>query len=177
MPCAERPSRQHRCRSSDEHPYGAGCRESSANFPGSNSLAPVAAGFWRVSEAGDEVVRRLKVPALSRAFGGQFGLPRPVPDGAADGGDIHMQEEVAKGRIRRRALEFYAERLGQHSVVPTSETLQTPQALALAQDPEDRHQQQVPGWNPDAPPHPGIRDRLEEADQIEIGCGRNALEH
>jgi hypothetical protein len=25
--------------------------------------------------------------------------------------------------------------------------------------------------------HAGIRDRLEVADQVEIGCGRNAFEH
>ena len=62
-------------------------------------------------------------------------------------------------------------------MVPASETLQIAQALALAQDPEHRHQQQVPGWNPDAPPHPDIMYRPEEADQIEIGWGRNALGH
>ena len=50
-------------------------------------------------------------------------------------------------------------------------------ALALAQDPEHSQQQQIPGWNADTPPHSGIRDRLEEADQIEIGGGRNSLGH
>ena len=54
---------------------------------------------------------------------------------------------------------------------------QIPQALAAAQDPEDRHQQQVPGRDTYAPPHAGIRNRLEIADQIEIGCGRKAFEH
>ena len=95
---------------------------------------------------------------------------RPVADRGADRGHIHLEEEVAKGRIRGRALELDAQRLGQHSMVPARKMLQIPQALALAQDPEHRHQQQVPGWNPDALAHTGIRDRLEEADQIKIGC-------
>ena len=49
-------------------------------------------------------------------------------------------------------------------------TLQIPQALTTAQDPEHRDQQQVPGRNADPTPHPAIRNRLEEADQVEIGC-------
>ena len=102
---------------------------------------------------------------------------RPITDGSADGSDIHLQEEVAKGGIRRRASELNAKGLGQHSVVTPGKTLKIAEALALAQDPEHRHQQQVPGRNADTPPHPSIRDRLEVADQIEIGCGRNALEH
>ena len=55
--------------------------------------------------------------------------------------------------------------------------VQISQALAAAQDSEHRNQQQVPGRHADATPHPGVGDRLEEADQIEIGCGGNALEH
>ena len=54
---------------------------------------------------------------------------------------------------------------------------QITQALVFAQDPEHRHQQQVPGWDADTSTHAGIRDRLEVADQIEIGCGSNALGH
>ena len=53
--------------------------------------------------------------------------------------------------------------------------LQITQALAFAQDPEHRHKQQLPGWDADISPHLDIRHRLE-ADQIEIGSGRNALE-
>ena len=62
-------------------------------------------------------------------------------------------------------------------MLPASETPRVTQALALAQDPEYRHLQHVPSWNPDAPPHPGIWDRLEEADQIEIGCSSCGVEH
>ena len=102
---------------------------------------------------------------------------RPVTNGSADGSDIHLQEEVAKGGIRRRALELKSKGLGQHSVVTPGKTLKIAEALALAQDPEHRDKQQVPGRNADTPPHPSIRDRLEVADQIEIGCGRNALAH
>ena len=64
-----------------------------------------------------------------------------------------------------------------HSVVTPGKTLQIAQAFALAQDPKHCHQQEVPGRDAHAPPHPGVGDGLEEADQIEIGCGRNALEH
>ena len=52
---------------------------------------------------------------------------------------------------------------------------QIPQALAAAQDPEHRNKQ-VPGRDANAPPHAHDRDRLEIADQIAIGCSRNALE-
>ena len=54
---------------------------------------------------------------------------------------------------------------------------QIPQALAAAQDPKHRNQQQVPGRDANAPSHARVRDRLEVADQIEIGCSKNALEH
>ena len=49
--------------------------------------------------------------------------------------------------------------------------------MATAEDAENRHQQQVPGRNAHPAAHAGIRDRLEVADQVEIGCGRNAFEH
>jgi hypothetical protein len=55
-------------------------------------------------------------------------------------------------------------------------TLQITQALAFAQNAEHRHQQQLPGRDANPSTHRGIRDRLEVADQIEIGCSRNALE-
>jgi len=62
-------------------------------------------------------------------------------------------------------------------VVADRKTLQIPQALAVAQDSKYRHQQQVSGRNAHPAAHAGIRDRLEVADQVEIGCGRNAFEH
>ena len=55
-------------------------------------------------------------------------------------------------------------------MVSDGKTLQIPQALAAAQDAQHRYQQQIPGRDANAPPHAGIRDRLEVADQIEIGC-------
>ena len=57
------------------------------------------------------------------------------------------------------------------------EALQITQALAVAQDPEHRHQQQIPGRDPDALPRAGIRDGLEKADQVENGCGSCGLQH
>ena len=54
---------------------------------------------------------------------------RPITDGGTDGSDIHLQEEVAEGGIRRRTLELNAQGLGQHSVVTPSKTLQIPEAV------------------------------------------------
>jgi hypothetical protein len=66
---------------------------------------------------------------------------------------------------------------GQRPVPPEAEgtTLQIPQALAAAQDPQHRHQQQSPGRKTHPASHPSIRDRLEVADQMEIGCGRGGF--
>jgi hypothetical protein len=102
---------------------------------------------------------------------------RPIADGGADRSDIHLQEEVAEGGIGGRTLELKAKGLVQHSVVTPGKTLQIAQTLALAQNPKHRHQQEVPGRDANPSTHPGIRDPLEEADQIEIGCGRDALGH
>lgn len=56
--------------------------------------------------------------------------------------------------------------------------LEIAQALALAQDPDQCHQHQVPDRNANAqPPHPALRDHLEEGDQIEIGYGGNGCGH
>ena len=101
----------------------------------------------------------------------------PVTDGGADGSDIHLQKEVAEGGIGGRAFELDPKRLREHGVVAPGKTLQIAQALAFAQDPKHRHQQQVPGRDANTSTHPCIRNRLEVANQIEIGCGRNALGH
>jgi len=62
-------------------------------------------------------------------------------------------------------------------VATDGKALQIPQALATAQDSQHRHQQQVPGWNADPAPHPSIRNRLEKADQVEIGCWKRDFRH
>ena len=67
--------------------------------------------------------------------------------------------------------------IGQHGVVTPGKAFQIAQASAFAQDAEHRHQQQIPGRDAYPSTHPSIRDRLEVADQIEIGCGSNTLEH
>ena len=108
-----------------------------------------------------------------------------IPDSSADGSHIHLQEEVAEGGIGGRSPELDTKRLREHSVMTPGKALQITQALALAQDAEHRHQQQIPGRNANPSTHPSIRDRLllrrslrlEEADQIEIGCGRSAVGH
>jgi hypothetical protein len=62
-------------------------------------------------------------------------------------------------------------------LVADGKALQISQAMAAAQDSQDGHQQQVSGRDAYAPPHARVWDRLEVADHIEIGCGRDALEH
>ncbi len=101
----------------------------------------------------------------------------PVTDRSAQFRHIHLQEEVAERGIRWRSPQIKAQRLGENDVVPAGKTFQIPQALAAAQDSEHGHQQQVPSWKPYSPPHPRVRDRLEVADQIEIGCGSSGFRH
>jgi len=62
-------------------------------------------------------------------------------------------------------------------VVADGKACQIPQALAATEDSQHRHQQQIPGWDANAPPHARVRNRLEVADQIKIGCDRDALDH
>ena len=56
-------------------------------------------------------------------------------------------------------------------------TLQIPQGLTATQDAQNCHQEELPGRNAHASAHPGIRYRLEVADQVEIGCSRVAFKH
>jgi hypothetical protein len=86
-------------------------------------------------------------------------------------------EEVAEQGIRWRSPQLKAQRLGEHGVVADGKTFQIPQALATAEYPEQRNQQQVSGREADAPPYSGIGNCLEVADQIEIGCGGGAFGH
>jgi hypothetical protein len=62
-------------------------------------------------------------------------------------------------------------------MVAPCEPLQIPQAFGAAQDAQHGHKQQIPGGDTNPAPHPRVGDRLEEADQIEISCGRNAFGH
>jgi hypothetical protein len=80
------------------------------------------------------------------------------------------KKEFAKGGIRGWTPELQVQRLGEGAVVTPGKAPQIPQALAFAQDSEYGDQQQIPGRDANAPPHPGIRDRLEVADQIEIAA-------
>jgi Trk K+ transport system NAD-binding subunit len=61
-------------------------------------------------------------------------------------------------------------------VVSATKFAQIPQTLARAQDPEHGNKQQIQNLDVDAPADMVIRNRLEVADQIELGCGRDALE-
>ena len=152
----------------DRHAQGGGVQR----HLGDESRAPTGGGFDRASQGLAVTHQLIKIGCTTWDLS-----DRPVPDGGADGSDVHVEEEVAKGRIRGRPPELDAQGLGEHGVVPASKTLQIPQALALAQDPEHRHQEQIPGRDAHAAAHAGVGDRLEEADQIEIVCSRGAFEH
>jgi hypothetical protein len=67
------------------------------------------------------------------------------------------------------------ESLGEEAVAADGEALQIPEALGTAEDPKHGHQQEVLGRDAHPAPQPRIGDRLEEADQIETGCSRNAF--
>ena len=54
-------------------------------------------------------------------------------------------EELAELGIRGRAPQLQAQCLGQGTVVADDKALQISQALAAAQNPENGHQQQLPG--------------------------------
>ena len=83
---------------------------------------------------------------------------RPVTDRSAQGGHIHLLEEVAERGIRWRPPQRQTEGLGQDAVVADGETLQIPQALAATKDSEHGQQQQIPGRKPNPAPHPRIWD-------------------
>ena len=100
---------------------------------------------------------------------------RSVADRSTQSRHVHLAEEVVESRIGGQSPEVDSKRLGERAVVSNGKTLQIPQALATAQDPQHRHQQQIPGRNADPASHPRIRDRPEKADQVEIGCGRGAV--
>jgi len=70
-----------------------------------------------------------------------------------------------------------AEGLAEHAVVTLGKALQIAQALAAAQDPQHLHEQQLPARNAYPAPRAAIGDRLEKADQVEIGCGRIGFGH
>ena len=72
----------------------------------------------------------------------------------------------------RIVSSFNPQLLAKHRTVAPSETLQISQAFAAAQDPEHGLLQAVPGEDSSPAPHAGVWNRLEEADQIEIGCSR-----
>jgi hypothetical protein len=101
----------------------------------------------------------------------------PVTDRSTQCRHVHLQEEVAERGIRWWAPELLPKHLGENAVMPASETLQITQALAATQDSQHSHQQQVPSRKANAPPHARVRDRLEVANQFEIGCGRGGFRH
>ena len=101
----------------------------------------------------------------------------PVTNRSAQRRHVHLVEEVAERGVRWWPPQLQAECLGEGTVVADCKTLQIPQALAATQDSQHGHQQQIPGWKPNPTPHPRIRDRPQVADQVEINCGRSAVEH
>ena len=110
---------------------------------------------------------------------------RPVTDRGAQGCHVPLAAAVAERGIQGRLPQLHAQHRGEHGMVADgigeafSEgvALQLPQALASTQDSEHGHQQQIPGREPNPAPHPRIGDRPQIAGQVEIGCGRSAVEH
>ena len=62
-------------------------------------------------------------------------------------------------------------------MVADNKAFQIPQALASTQDSAHRNQQQVPGRDANVPSHAHVRERLEMANQVEIGYGGGAFKH
>jgi hypothetical protein len=152
---------------SDRHAQGCGVQRHLGDERGSAATG----GFNRTSQVA--VTDQLIVTACPA-----WDLSnRPVTDCGADGSNIHLQKEVAEGGIGGRTLELDPKRLREHGMMAPGKTLQITHALAFAQDAEHRHQQQVPGRDSDALTHAGIGDDLEEADQVEIGCGSSDFRH
>ena len=87
--------------------------------------------------------------------------------------EMRLIEQVEERRIRGPALEVQAQRLVQRFPVPLGEGLQIPGAPAVTEDPEHRHQQQVPLRIAHPSPVAAIRDGLEEADQVGISAEIN----
>ena len=79
----------------------------------------------------------------------------------ADFGHIHLQEQIAEGGISGRPPELKPQRLVQRSVMADGKALQIPQALAAAQDPEHRHQEQKPLGEAHPTGHPSLGNRLQ----------------
>ena len=67
------------------------------------------------------------------------------------------------------------QRLIQCSVMTECKALKIPQALAAAQDPEHRHQEQKPLRKAHPASHPSVRDRLQETDQVGRGIDRRGF--
>ncbi len=93
----------------------------------------------------------------------------------ADFGHIHLQKQIAEGGISGRPPELKPQRLVQRSVMADGKALQIPQALAAAQDPEHRHQEQKPLGEAHPAAHPSLGDRLQKTDQVGRGIGRRGF--
>lgn len=79
---------------------------------------------------------------------------------------------MAEAGIRWRPPELKPQRLVQCPVMADGKALQVPQALAANQDTKHCYQEQK-SWKEVHPsPHPSIRDRLQEDDQVGRGIGR-----
>jgi hypothetical protein len=150
--------------------HAQGCRIQ--RHLGNECRAAASRGLDRASQGLAVTHQLIEIRCTTRDLG-----DRPVADRSAESRHVHLAEEVAEGGIGGRTPEFDAQRLAQRAVVADGKALQIPQALATAKDPQHRHQQQVPGWNADPAPHPRIRNRLEKADQVEIGCGKRDFGH
>ena len=93
----------------------------------------------------------------------------------ADLGHIHLQEQIPECGISGRSPELKPQRLDQRGVMADGKALQIPQALAAAQDPKHRNQEQKPLGEAHPAAHPSLGDRLQKSDQVGRDMGRRGF--
>jgi len=86
---------------------------------------------------------------------------------------IHPLEQVEEGGVAGCTAQLQIQGLAERLAVPAGKALQIPGAAAVAQDPQNRHQQQQPLGIADPAALTAFRQGLQKADQI---GGRSGLE-
>jgi hypothetical protein len=77
-----------------------------------------------------------------------------------------LSAALLKNVVRQNTLRFI-----EHGVMADGESLQIWQVSAATQDPQHLKQKHIPGTKACHTPRPGMWDRSQMTDQIEIGWG------
>jgi len=93
----------------------------------------------------------------------------PVPQQALKALHVQLGQQQPERGIRWRLDDMGAEKLVQRPAMAFGEPLHAHQRTLVAEDGEDRHQQQPPLGKTDAAAHAAVGQILEEADQIRCG--------